>query len=89
MYSADPAGFGDGLASGWNGLIATLNGIVVGADGSAAGKVAVDWAARDAARRGVPLTIVLCLAMMRPLKGLLIALQYRNQAAEGRPQDPS
>lgn len=26
---ADPAGFGDGLASGWNGLIATLNGIVV------------------------------------------------------------
>ncbi|MFK4113431.1 DUF4349 domain-containing protein [Microbacterium sp. NPDC006705] len=26
---ADPAGFGDGLATGWNGLIATFNGIVV------------------------------------------------------------
>lgn len=26
---ADPAGFGDGLAAGWNGLVATLNGIVV------------------------------------------------------------
>ena len=27
--TADPAGFGDGLAAGWNGLVATLNGIVV------------------------------------------------------------
>lgn len=27
---ADPAGFGDGLVAGWNGLIATLNGIVIG-----------------------------------------------------------
>lgn len=26
---ADPAGFGDGLTSGWNGLVATLNGLVV------------------------------------------------------------
>lgn len=26
---ADPAGFGDGLSAGWNGLVATLNGIVV------------------------------------------------------------
>lgn len=26
---ADPAGFGDGLAAGWNGLVATLNGTVV------------------------------------------------------------
>lgn len=26
---ADPAGFGDGLMAGWNGLIATLNGIVI------------------------------------------------------------
>lgn len=26
---ADPAGFTDGLAAGWNGLVATLNGIVV------------------------------------------------------------
>ena len=27
--TADPAGFGDGLAAGWNGLVATLNGIVI------------------------------------------------------------
>jgi hypothetical protein len=27
---ADPAGFADGLAAGWNGLVATLNGIVIG-----------------------------------------------------------
>lgn len=27
--SADPAGFGDGLAAGWNGLVTTLNGVVV------------------------------------------------------------
>lgn len=29
VVNADPAGFGDGLAAGWNGLIATLNGIVI------------------------------------------------------------
>lgn len=27
---ANPSGFGDGLVAGWNGLIATLNGIVLG-----------------------------------------------------------
>ncbi len=27
--NADPAGFGDGVAAGWNGLIATLNGLVI------------------------------------------------------------
>jgi len=32
----------------------------------------------------IPLTIVLSLAALRLLKGLLIALQYRNKAAEGR-----
>ena len=26
---ADPAGFTDGLTAGWNGLVATLNGIVI------------------------------------------------------------
>ncbi|MGE2714295.1 universal stress protein [Mycolicibacterium litorale] len=36
---------------------ATLHGIVVGVDGSPAAKVAVDWAARTAVRRGVPLTL--------------------------------
>jgi nucleotide-binding universal stress UspA family protein len=33
-------------------------GIVVGVDGSPASKVAVDWAARDAALRGISLTLV-------------------------------
>ena len=33
-------------------------GIVVGVDGSSASRVAVDWAARDAAMRKVPLTLV-------------------------------
>lgn len=33
-------------------------GILVGVDGSAAARYAVDWAARDAAMRNVPLTIV-------------------------------
>lgn len=28
--TADPAGFGDGLVAGWNGLVATLNGVVIG-----------------------------------------------------------
>ncbi|SDO81343.1 protein of unknown function [Microbacterium sp. ru370.1] len=28
--AADPAGFGDGLTAGWNGLVATLNGVVIG-----------------------------------------------------------
>ena len=33
----------------------------------------------------LPLTlIVLCLAILRPLKGVLIALQYRNKAEQGR-----
>lgn len=32
----------------------------------------------------LPLAILVCLGPLRPLKGLLIALQYRFQAAEGR-----
>lgn len=32
----------------------------------------------------VPLVVVLCLAALRLIKGVLIALQYRNKAAEGR-----
>ena len=29
VVKADPAGFGDGFMAGWNGLVATLNGIVI------------------------------------------------------------
>lgn len=32
----------------------------------------------------IPLTLVLSLTALRLIKGLLIALQYRNKAAEGR-----
>jgi uncharacterized protein (DUF983 family) len=31
-----------------------------------------------------PLVLILCLGMLRPLKGVLIALQYHHKAAEGR-----
>jgi len=40
---------------------ATHRGIIVGVDGSPAAKVAVDWAARDAAMRKVPLAVVTVL----------------------------
>jgi uncharacterized protein (DUF983 family) len=32
----------------------------------------------------LPLTLVVCLGMLRPLKGVMVALQYRNRAEEGR-----
>jgi uncharacterized protein (DUF983 family) len=32
----------------------------------------------------LPLTVVVCLGMLRPLKGILTALQYRNKAEQGR-----
>lgn len=32
----------------------------------------------------IPLTVVLCLTALRLIKGVLITLQYRNRAAEGR-----
>lgn len=32
----------------------------------------------------VPLALILCLGSLRPLKGVMIALQYRNNAEEGR-----
>ena len=36
----------------------THHGIAVGGDGTAPSKVAVDWAAREASSRGLPLTLV-------------------------------
>jgi uncharacterized protein (DUF983 family) len=35
----------------------------------------------------MPLVLILCLGTMRPLKGLLIALQYHHKAEEGRLRD--
>jgi uncharacterized protein (DUF983 family) len=32
----------------------------------------------------LPLVLVLCLGMLRPLKGILVALQYHHRAEEGR-----
>lgn len=32
----------------------------------------------------LPLVLILCLGLLRPLKGLLIALQYRHRAEQGR-----
>ena len=35
----------------------------------------------------LPLTAVTCMGMLRPLKGLMVGLQYRNKAGEQRPGD--
>ena len=32
----------------------------------------------------LPLAIVVCVGMLRPLKGVLVALQYKNKAEQGR-----
>ena len=32
----------------------------------------------------LPLTLVVCLGMLRPLKGVLVSLQYANKAEQGR-----
>ena len=32
----------------------------------------------------LPLTLIVCLGMLRPLKGLLIGLQFKNKAELGR-----
>jgi uncharacterized protein (DUF983 family) len=34
-----------------------------------------------------PLLLLLCLGLLRPLKGWLIASQYRHRAEQGRPAD--
>jgi uncharacterized protein (DUF983 family) len=32
----------------------------------------------------LPLAIILCLGLLRPMKGLAVALQYAHKAEEGR-----
>ena len=32
----------------------------------------------------LPLVLILCLGALRPIKGLIIGLQYRNKAEQGR-----
>ena len=32
----------------------------------------------------LPLTLVVCLGLLRPLKGILVSLQYRNKAGLGQ-----
>ncbi len=34
----------------------------------------------------LPLTVIVCLGLLRPLKGLLVARQYETRAEEGRIQ---
>ena len=34
-----------------------------------------------------PLAILMCLALLRPIKGVIVALQYRHRAAEARNDD--
>lgn len=34
----------------------------------------------------IPFAAILCVALLRPIKGLMIALQYFNKAEEGRPE---
>ena len=34
----------------------------------------------------IPTTVILCLALLRPFKGVMIALQYRHDAHQGRPE---
>jgi uncharacterized protein (DUF983 family) len=36
----------------------------------------------------MPATILVCIGLLRPLKGLLIASQYKNKAAPGRLDGP-
>ena len=35
----------------------------------------------------LPLAVVLCLVLLRPIKGLMVAQQYRSRAAEARNDD--
>jgi uncharacterized protein (DUF983 family) len=32
----------------------------------------------------LPLTLLVCVSLLRPLKGMMVALQYRHRAGQGR-----
>ncbi|HEX5379035.1 MAG TPA: DUF983 domain-containing protein [Phenylobacterium sp.] len=35
----------------------------------------------------LPMTVVVCLALLRPMKGLMLAAQFANKASEARHED--
>jgi uncharacterized protein (DUF983 family) len=35
----------------------------------------------------LPATLILCLGLLRPVKAMLVALQYKHKAAQGRPAE--
>jgi len=62
----------------------THHGIIVGVDGSAPSKVAVDWAAREASMRGVPLTVV---HVIPPLLDWMSEVQIPDELEDLRQRD--
>lgn len=66
------------------------NGILVGADGSPCSKTAVQWAARAAAMRNVPLTVVVVFRPVDGWSGMALSMVPfpedigQMQEAEGR-----
>jgi uncharacterized protein (DUF983 family) len=52
--------------------------------------VSINWELPSWLMRAIflPLTLVLCLGLIKPAKGLMIALQYRHKAREGRIEAP-
>ncbi|MCF6387249.1 universal stress protein [Mycobacterium sp. MBM] len=65
----------------------THHGIVVGVDGSPASELAVDWAARDAHLRGIPLTLVHVLPTIDSAMWLDIPISEEWLAARNRKSD--
>ena len=65
----------------------THHGIVVGVDGSPPSKVAVDWAAREAPLRNLPLTIIHVIPspMVSMAPGVLMLPELTVQLENARP----
>ena len=66
--------------------LSTHPGVVVGVDGSPGSKVAVQWAARDAELRNVPLTLVHAVPATAGtwLESSLVPMWMRGQRERGR-----